>query len=139
MMKVCLFMVAFFVSNSAFAAEETNKADWYTMTYATADAVKAGAASSCKLTITPAKNHVMKSETPFKVMLKGTDGVKVEKDKYTSKDWQDPKAAEKVIQTKFTAAAAGKHALNADLTFFICNDEVCKRFKDKADCAISAK
>ena len=43
------------------------------------------------------------------------------------------------LEITLAAAAAGKHTLNADLTFFVCNDEVCKRFKDKADCAVEAK
>ena len=138
-MKVWLVLLAFFASSTALAEDATNKADWYTMSYSAAGEIKAGTTSSCKLTITPAKDHVMKSETPFKVMLKATDGVKVEKEKYTSKDWEDPKTPTKTVQTKFTAAAPGKHSLNADLTFFICNDEVCKRFKDKAACSVAAK
>ena len=138
-MKVWVILASFLVSASALAAEDINKADWYSLNYDAAGAIKAGEASSCKLTIKPAAGHVLKTETPFKAMLKGSDGVKVEKEKYTSKDFEDPKSAQKSIQTKFTAAAAGKHTLNADLTFFVCNDEVCKRFKDKADCAVEAK
>ncbi len=138
-MKTLAILAGMLVSTSALAAEEVNKADWYSLKYDVAGAVKAGAASSCKLTITPATGHVLKTETPFKAMLKGSEGVKVEKDKYTSKDFVDPKSVEKSIETKFTAAAAGKHSLNADLTFFVCSDEVCKRFKDKADCSLNVK
>ena len=138
-MKIWIIAASVMLSTTAMAADDTNTADWYSLNYDAAGAIKAGAESSCKLTIKPAAGHVLKTETPFKAMLKGSDGVKVEKEKYTAKDFVDPESAQKSIATKFTAAAAGKHTLNADLTFFVCNDEVCKRFKDKAACAVEAK
>ena len=138
-MKIWMIAASLLLSGTAIAAEEVNTADWYSLNYDASGAVKAGAESSCKLTIKPAAGHVLKTETPFKAMLKSTDAVKVAKEKYTAKDFVDAKSLEKSIATKFTAAAAGKHTLNADLTFFICNDEVCKRFKDKAACAVEAK
>ncbi len=138
-MKFWLITASLLLSAPAFAAEETKAADWYSLNYDVAGAVKAGSESSCKLTIKPAAGHVLKTETPFKAMLKSTETVKVEKEKYTAKDFVDAEATVKSIATKFTAASAGKHTLNADLTFFICNDEVCKRFKDKAACAVEAK
>ena len=43
------------------------------------------------------------------------------------------------IKTEFTASKAGEGTVNADLTFFLCTDEVCKRYKAAAACGFKAK
>ena len=95
------------------------------------------------MTITPKGKQTLKTNTPFKAMVKGSDGVAVSKDKYTAKDFVDEKAAAKTIKTEFTASKAGEGTVNADLTFFLCTDEIkgsdCKRYKAAAACGFKAK
>ena len=83
--------------------------------------------------------QTLKTNTPFKAMVKGSDGVAVSKDKYTAKDFVDEKAAAKTIKTEFTASKSGEGTVNADLTFFLCTDEICKRYKAAAACGFKAK
>ena len=92
-----------------------------------------------KVTITPADGYVLKVETPFKAKLSCADGIEITKDSFSAKDFDDPKAAAKSVTTAFKATAAGKAEISADLTFFICNENLCERFKEKPQMSFSVK
>lgn len=79
------------------------------------------------LTITPQDPWVLKVETPFEVVLTPSAGMKVEKNKLTGKDFVDPKAPAKSVSTQVTASAVGEQSVTADVTFFLCTPEICKR------------
>ena len=111
----------------------------YQISYQASAEVKTTSVSECNLTITPEDGWVLKTETPFKAELASHENLDLPKVKFTSKDFVDPKASPKTILTSFTAKKAGPHTLNADLTFFICNDTICKRQKDAAKCNFEAK
>ncbi len=101
--------------------------------------IKAGEKANFTLTITPKDGYVMKVDTPFKAILEGTAMVEIARDQFSNKDFADPKAPAKSIKTDFTAVRAGKQSISADLTFFICNDQLCERLKDTAEVEFDVK
>ena len=136
-MRTIIFFSILFSGSIALAADDTS--NLYDLSYTVEGDVAAGKSGACSLTITPKGKQTLKTNTPFKAMVKGSDGVTVSKDKYTAKDFVDEKAAAKTIKTEFTASKSGEGAVNADLTFFLCTDEICKRYKAAAACGFKAK
>ena len=136
-MRTLILFSILFSGSVALAAEDTSAL--YDLVYQVEGDVAAGKAGACSLTITPKGKQTLKTTTPFKAMVKGSDGVALSKDKYTAKDFVDEKTPEKTIKTEFTAAKAGEGSVNAALTFFLCTDEICKRYKAEAACGFKAK
>ena len=136
-MRTLIFFSMLFSGSVAMAADDTSSL--YDLVYKVEGDVASGKAGICSLTITPKGKQTLKTNTPFKAMVKGSDGVAVSKDKYTAKDFVDEKTPEKTIKTEFTASKSGEGTINADLTFFLCTDEICKRYKADAACGFKAK
>ena len=90
------------------------------------------------LTITPKEGWVLKTETPFKLELAAKEGVTLPRVSFSSKDFVDPQEPAKTVATLFNAQKAGKHGIDAKLTFFVCSDSICKRQKDTAQCTFDA-
>jgi hypothetical protein len=95
--------------------------------------------ASFTLTITPRSPWVLKTTTPLRVNLTASDGIELEKSKLDAKDIVDPKADAKSIRTAFTAKSPGEQSIAAKLTFFLCTDEICRRYKDSVDCRFPVK
>ena len=136
-MRTLIFFSILLSGSLAMAAEDTS--ELYDLVYQVEGNVASGKAGACSLTITPKGKQTLKTNTPFKAMVKGSDGVAVSKDKYTAKDFVDEKTPAKTIKTEFTPSKAGEGSVNADLTFFLCTDEICKRYKAAAACGFKAK
>ena len=136
-MRTLIFFSILFSGSLAMAADEAS--ELYDLAYTVEGEVASGKAGACALTITPKGKQTLKTNTPFKAMVKGSDGVAVSKDKYTAKDFVDEKTPAKTIKTAFTASKAGEGSVNANLTFFLCTDEICKRYKAEAACGFKAK
>ena len=90
------------------------------------------------LTITPKEGWTLKTETPFKLELAAKESVTLPRLTFSSKDFVDPKKPAKTVATLFSASRAGKHGIDAKLTFFVCSATICKRQKDKAQCTFDA-
>lgn len=134
-----LFLVA--CIPSAAAEEETAKKEKKYSVAVTAepqDVIKDKDAKY-KITITPKEGFVLKTETPFTAKLASSTGCKLAKAKFSSKDFDDPKSVAKSVSTTFKASAAGKHEISADLVFFICNETLCERFKEKPQLTFDVK
>jgi hypothetical protein len=110
----------------------------YDITVTTPEKVPAGGKATYSVTIVPKGEWKLKTETPFKVKLAGTEGVAIESSTLRSKDFADPKAASKTVSTHVTAPK-GKHTIDADLMFFLCSAEICKRHTDKVAHQFEAK
>lgn len=136
-MRTLIFFSILFSGSWAMASEDT--AALYDLTYAVKGDITSGKTGACALTITPKGKQTLKTNTPFKAMIQGSDGVTPSKDKYTAKDFVDEKTPSKTIETEFTASKAGEGTVNANLTFFLCTDEICKRYKADAACGFKAK
>ena len=136
-MRTLIFFSVLFSASWVMASDDS--AELYDLTYAVKGDVASGKAGACALTITPKGKQTLKTTTPFKAMIKGSEGVTPAKEKYTAKDFVDEKTASKTIETEFTPAKAGAGTVNANLTFFLCTDEICKRYKADAACDFKAK
>ena len=100
--------------------------------------VPVGQPARLTLTITPQSPWVLKNETPFTAVVTAPQGVSVAKDKLGSKDFQDPKAPAKSVGTELTASAAGTYTVNAELTFFVCSSDLCKRQREHLTVQLTA-
>ena len=136
-LTIALTSMAMLVGASSLAL--ASEAKPYSVAFTAKETVKVGAPGQCDLTITPAEGHVLKTVTPFKGKLTAPASVALTQDTYAAKDFLDAKAFAKTISAKFTAKEAGESSIKADLTFFICNDELCKRYQDATSCATKAE
>jgi len=132
-LTIVLTSVALLVGVSSLAL--ASEAKPYSVAFTAKEAVKVGVPGRCDLTITPAEGHVLKTVTPFKGKLTASASIALTQDTYAAKDFLDAKAFAKTITAKFTAKEAGESSIKADLTFFICNDELCKRYQDATSCS----
>ena len=97
------------------------------------------AGAELKLTIAPKNGWVLKKQTPFKVTLSPSDGIRLGQSTFDSKDFTDPEAKSKTIGTKIQRESPGPKKISANLSFFLCSAEICQRFTDKAELSFSAK
>ena len=70
----------------------------------------------------------LKQETPFKLVLSG-DGIEPAQERWSAKDFEDPTSPRKVVKATFTPTQANAKTLSVALTFFICSDEACTRYR----------
>ncbi len=116
----------------AFAAEEVNPATLYELSTAgSSQKVKSGGKGTLVLEIKTKNGSHISGEAPFKIEVTG-DHIKPEKDKLTLADSVSKKAvpegfADPRFEVPFTTEAAGKTAVDAKLTFFICTEKICAR------------
>lgn len=128
---------------NAAAEKETEQ---YTLFATTAPAQpQQGNAAVYTLRITPKGLLKLKRETPLTATLTSTPGLTLTQDRFASKDLQDDpplqkdpppgnsgqqQVTTKRIETTITAQTAGAHTITAQLTFFLCTDQICQRYKD---------
>ena len=127
------------LTGAAHAATAQAEGEKYSIAVVAPDDLKAGASGTYKLTITPKEGYQLKVETPFKAELTSPTGVKIARDKFGNADFDDPKTAHKSVSTAITPSKSGENHVVADVSFFICNDELCERFKAKPDLAFTVK
>ncbi|MBI3185059.1 MAG: hypothetical protein HYZ28_23205 [Myxococcales bacterium] len=100
-------------------------------TQGSTDKVKAGEKGVMVIEIRSKVGAHVSEEAPLKIELTGRE-VRPEKDKLTIKDSVGKKEsgqqyANPRFEIPFQAAAAGKGAMEAKVTFFICTDKLCVR------------
>jgi hypothetical protein len=116
----------------ALAADEVDPASLYEVsTEGSTTRLKAGEAGRFVLSIRSKPGAHVSDEAPLKLELKGTQ-VTPQKERLTLKDSVAPKpAGQQYVDPRFevplNAAVAGKGAVDAKLTFFICTDKLCAR------------
>lgn len=98
-----------------------------------------GATGTYTLTVLPEPPWVMKAETPIDCVLKPAAGLAVEKARLSNKDLVDPKATAKSVTTRVTGKTAGRHALEAEISFFLCTQDLCKRSRDVVRIEVEVK
>ena len=134
---VALFTLS---AQPSISADASKKEDpLYGLTFDAPKATKTGTAANCVLAITPKSGWTLKTNTPFKMEISSTPVVELPQTKFTAKDFVDAKEANKRVNAGFKATKAGKHNIDAKLTFFVCSDSICKRQQDAAKCSVEAK
>lgn len=120
--------------------DDAKKNDNYTVAAATnPEAVKKDAAAKFAITITPKAPWVLKPETPLKIKLAPSVGLELDKTTLTGKDLVDPKAKAKSVQTGVAAKATGEYSIAADMSFFLCKDDICQRFTDELETKVTCE
>ena len=118
---------------------QTNEEPLYALSFDAPKAAKAGTDAACLLTVTPKTGWTLKTQTPFKMEVSSKADVELPKTKFTAKDFVDAEEPNKKINAGFKATKAGKHTIDAKLTFFVCSDSICKRQKGAAVYSVDAK
>jgi len=136
-MMVLAFGVALVPACAARAADSKPADKGYALA-ASVDPKPVGVGKPCRyaLSITPATGWQLKTATPLKVQLNAPAGLAVDKKTLTWEDLQPQQGDAKAVGTGCKGIAAGEHKLGADVTFFLCNDEICQRHVDKIELAV---
>jgi hypothetical protein len=92
-----------------------------------------------QLAIKPTAPWVLKNTTPLKVTLATTEELKVAKPTLTAADLIDAPDASKAVASECEGVRPGATKVNADLSFFLCTEEICQRYTDKAELSIEVK
>lgn len=122
---------------AAMAATTSAEAEKYTVAASVPDGLTVGGQGTYTVTITPKEGYELKVETPFKAQLSSNTGVKIARAQFGNQDFDDPKTAHKSISTPVTPTKAGDNHLAAELTFFICDPQLCERFQAKPELTFS--
>ena len=97
----------------------------------------AGAEGAYRVTITPKGEWVLKTSTPFKAKLTASDNVTLAKAELGVDDFDDPKSAAKSASCSVKLGGAGPATVNADLSFFLCTEQICQRYKAKHELSLT--
>ncbi|MBI5509527.1 MAG: hypothetical protein HY903_12315 [Deltaproteobacteria bacterium] len=131
------FLVFVSVGLSCFAHAEDDKqpADKPYVITPAAQPSPIGVGKPCEyqLTIAPKAPWALKTSTPLKVALRPSDGLKLAKATLSAADVVDPKPEAKTLRTDCEVVKGGTQAVSADLSFFLCTDQICQRYIDKAN------
>lgn len=121
---------------TARASEDASSAAYDLSAAVTSGPVKAGTPATYQITITPKGEWVLKTTTPYKAKLSSSAEGEFAKGELTAKDFDDPKTKAKSVTATFTPKTKGDATLAADLTFFLCTDEICQRYKANASTGV---
>jgi hypothetical protein len=128
----CLWLLVMAVGCSARAEDKKPEDKPYTLTTAAEPSpVATGKPCAYQLSIAPKAPWVLKTATPLKVKLAATAGLKLDKSALTWDDVVDAHSEVKAVRTGCLGAAKGEQKVDADLTFFLCTEEICQRYADK--------
>ena len=120
------------------AEDKAEKAKPYQLQVASEPAtVAVGATAQYRLTITPQAPWVLKTTTPLKAKLKPSAGVSLAKTTLTAKEIVDPNSVAKTVATNFSATKSGAQRIAAEVSFFLCTEEICERNADTIDLAVT--
>lgn len=123
-MKALIFGIGVLLSGAAFAAEVDPSTLYELSTQGSSQKLKAGEQGKFVLEIRVKDGAHVSDEAPLKLAVSGQK-VKPGKDKLTLADSvgkPNPR-----FEVPVTAETAGKGAVDAKLTFFICTDKLCAR------------
>jgi hypothetical protein len=93
--------------------------------------VVVGAPAAISLTIAPAAGKIVSHDGPVRVELSTDDGLALAKRRYARKDAADPAADAPRFELKLKALAAGDHAIELDVRFWLCGAKVCRPVRAK--------
>lgn len=134
MRKMAIVVGALAVASAAWAGE----AKKYEVR-APAVTAKAGEKGTASLKIEAAAGSHVSDEAPLKIILKTSEGVKVEKEKLTTADIAEGKGASPTFKIPFTAANAGAQKIDAQATFIVCTKELCEREVENVTIPVDVK
>lgn len=105
----------------------------------TSATLKVGETGVVSLVIRAKNGLKIHPQAPLEVKLREGPGLKVGKAKLGRGDAVDAKAANPELRTELVGVAAGTHAVEADISFFLCSDTWCQRVSDRTRTTISVE
>jgi hypothetical protein len=120
----------------AAGAGEVDPATLYELsTEGSSSTVKVGEKGKLVIEIRPREGAHVSEEAPLKIELTGKQ-VTPEKGKLTLADAKDKKLPR--FEVPFSATSAGKGAVDAKVTFFICTEKLCARQQKQLSVPVEA-
>lgn len=111
----------------------------YTLDFSkTTQQVQPGSPGMFWMQIQAAPGFKVSQEAPLKIALQG-EGVKLDKSNLGVSDSKDKKADSPEFGVKFATEGAGDKAITVDATFFVCDDKICERKKEKVTVPVSVR
>lgn len=99
--------------------------------------LKNGKSAELSLRIKAHEGWKLSLEAPLSIKLTAPDNLKLKKAKLGAADASgDKKGTDVRFPTTVTAAAKGKGTVQAKIVYFMCTEEVCKRFTAKKEVAL---
>jgi uncharacterized membrane protein len=137
MMRVAgLILAALFVAAPA-AADAADKK--YSIDLSkTTKAVKPGEKGMFYMHIKPAEGFKVSKEAPLKIALTSA-ALELHKKKLSVKDVKDAKASGTEFGVKFAAPKEGDTSIEVDAMFFVCDENICERKKEKLSVPVSVR
>jgi hypothetical protein len=93
--------------------------------------VKVGASAKLEIAVAAQAPYHIKAETPFRAALTPSAGLQIAKAELDAHDFVDAKAETKTAACALTAKQPGAQQVRAELTFFLCTEEMCQRFQEQ--------
>ena len=134
-----ILVITAMLTSSSSSAETKEEKPVYEISFAPEGAIKTGQSGVCKMKIKSIGDWKLKTTTPFKANLKASPKLDMPKKDYSAKDFSDKSENPRILTIGFTSKKAGTHNIEGTLSFFLCTNEVCKRFKANSTCTIDAK
>ena len=88
--------------------------------------------------IKPAEGYKVSKEAPLKIKLT-SPALDLHKKKLSVKDAKDAKAKGAEFGVKFVASKEGDTSIEVDATFFVCDENICERKKEKLTVPVSVR
>jgi hypothetical protein len=117
-------------------AAENNTSDYTVVAVTNPATVKTTADAQFTITITPSPPWLLKAETPLKVSLVPSEGVEVAQEVLTAKHLDTATGS---VRTALAAKTTGQHTVAADMSFFLCKEDICQRFHHALEARFSAE
>ena len=99
-----------------------------------------GKSGELAVTISAREGWKLSLEAPLSIKLTAPGNISLKKTKLGVKDAAPDKAKKNYsFPTTVTGTASGTAKVEANITYFMCTEEVCKRFKAKKEVALQVK
>ncbi|MBM64639.1 MAG: hypothetical protein CMH55_00210 [Myxococcales bacterium] len=104
------------------------------------DKLKKGSSGELAITISAREGWKLSLEAPLSIKLSAPGNLSLKKTKLGVNDAAPDKAKKNYsFPTTVTGTASGAAKVEANITYFMCTEEVCKRFKAKKEVALQVK
>ena len=133
LLAVSISMTIFVLSCSVRADDGKQESDKPYVLAPVAEPAPVATGKPCqyKLSITPKAPWALKTSTPLKVKLAATPGLKLGKHVLTWQDATESQGDARAVQAGCEGVSAGQQTVDADVSFFLCTEEICQRHVDK--------
>lgn len=110
----------------------------YDISFSATPKVKPGGQGTVEVRITPKHGAEVHSEAPVRLVLEAPTSLELQKTKLGRPDLK-MQGTEATFEVPFSTSAAGPAEIDAQLSFFICTDQICARQQRSAKLPVSVE